>query len=302
MDLRLSGRASAWLGAVLFLLLCLAAPANALDSAPPPGAAPALATLSVALWPEYDRPEMLVIYWGEFADDVSLPVAVEWRIPATAGGPSALAANDPEKGLLNLDYTSREEGDWLVLSFELSTPGFQVEYYAPLVESGDERSYVFAYPGDYPVWAFSLSAQQPRTAQQFALEPAASAVSEGADGLTYHEVQGVPLAQGEARSWTVRYVKADALLSSPAEEPAQAAATPPPAGAAGTGDSTVWIFLIAFVALAAVGAGAFWLGRRSGSSPSEGAEGQAPYCHVCGARIPVDARFCPKCAAPVRDR
>ncbi len=302
MNLRSSGGAISSLVAALLLFVCLAAPVAAQDSTPAAGGEATLASLSVALWPEYDRPEMLVIYWGEFASGASLPVAVEWRIPAAAGGPSALAADDPEKGLLNLEYTSRVEGDWLVLSFELATRGFQLEYYAPLVASGDEKTYGFTYPGDYPVTAFSLSAQVPRTAQGFSLDPPANSVTEGSEGLTYHEVQPVAIAAGVAKSWTVRYVKTDALLSGSSQPPEEATVTLQPTDSGGSGNSTVWIFLIAFIALVAVGAGAFWLGRRaSGPSGPEG-EVQAAYCHLCGARVPRDARFCPKCSAPVRDR
>jgi hypothetical protein len=68
-------------------------------------------------------------------------------------------------------------------------------------------------------------------------------------------------------------------------------------------NSTAWIFLIAFIALVGVGAGAFWLGRRASGAPApEGADGRLHYCHVCGAPMPADARFCPKCAAPRRER
>jgi len=303
MNLRSSCGGISSLVTALLVFACLGAPAAAQDSTPAAGGEPTLASLSVALWPEYDRPEMLVIYWGEFTPDVSLPVAVEWRIPASAGGPSALAADDPEKGLLNLEYTSRVDGDWMVLSFELATSGFQLEYYAPLTTSGDEKTYGFTYPGDYPVTAFSLSAQVPRTAQGFTLDPPADSVTEGSEGLTYHELQTVAIAAGGTKSWTVRYVKADTLLSGPSQPAEGAAVTSQPEADGGTGNSTVWIFLIAFIALVAVGAGAFWLGRRSsGPSGPDGGEAQVAYCHLCGARVPRDARFCPKCSAPVRDR
>ena len=267
------------------------------------GAAPTLSSLSIAIWPEYDRPEVLVIYWGEFAPDVALPVPVRWRIPAAAGAPSAVAGVDSQGNKLNQSYTSQVEGDWLVLSFELSTRAFQIEYYAPYVTTGEERSFAFTYPGDYPVTAFSLEAQAPRTAQSFALEPAAASPRQGEDGLTYYQVQGLSLAQEESRSWTVRYAKSDSTLSLSQTLPLEATAAVPAGASGGEGSSTVWIFLIAFIALVAVGAGAFWLGRRAtGPASSEGVEAELAFCHVCGARLPKDARFCPKCSAPVRGR
>ena len=50
-----------------------------------------LAYLQVDLWPEYDRPEMLVILRASLAADVSLPVDVTFRIPAAVGDPNAVA-------------------------------------------------------------------------------------------------------------------------------------------------------------------------------------------------------------------
>ncbi|HNS51392.1 MAG TPA: zinc ribbon domain-containing protein [Anaerolineae bacterium] len=279
---------------------CLAAPSS---SAQTPGTSmeTTLASLSVALWPEYDAPEMLVICWGELAADVSLPTTVEWRIPAAAERPSALAADDPERGLINLDFETRQEGEWLVVSFLLDSSGFQIEYYAPLAQSGDERSYVFTYPANYAVTAFSLSAQQPRTARAFTLDPPATSVSTGTDGLTYHEVAVGSLAQGGPESWVIRYLKSDESLSSGARSSAPTTPLPATVGQ-GAGSSTAWIFLIAFIAVVAVGAGAFWLGRRSGPSPVDGGEVDASFCHSCGARVPRDARYCPKCSAAVRGR
>lgn len=52
---------------------------------------PSLSNLEVALWPEFDRPEVLVIYRGLFAPETPLPLLVEIRIPARAGEPTAMA-------------------------------------------------------------------------------------------------------------------------------------------------------------------------------------------------------------------
>ena len=306
----LMGRVILSLVAWLFLLTSLVAPVLAQDAMPASGATPALASLDIGLWPEYDRPGMLVISRGEFAPEVPMPLTVEWRIPADSGAPSAVAAVDPQQGLVNQQNTTRVEGDWLVISFELTTPAFQVEYYAPLTTSGDHRSFVYTYSGDYPVTAFSLEAQVPPTAREFVLDPpAASVTQDSSDGLTYHRIQAVALAQREARSWTVRYLKTGSALTAatPGQPrgaaPTQATALDVAAASTGASNSTAWIFLIAFIALVGVGAGAFWLGRMASGAPaSEGGEGRPLYCHVCGAPMPADARFCPKCAAPVRER
>ena len=46
----------------------------------------------VILWPEYDRPNILVINKVRFTDETSLPATVSLVIPKTAGEPHAVAA------------------------------------------------------------------------------------------------------------------------------------------------------------------------------------------------------------------
>jgi len=43
---------------------------------------PAIDNLVVQLWPEYDRPETLIIYQGQLVADASLPTTLTFEIPA----------------------------------------------------------------------------------------------------------------------------------------------------------------------------------------------------------------------------
>ena len=294
--------------------------------------APTIATLDISLWPEYDRPEMLVIYRGLFASDTQLPVSVEIPIPASAGAPSAVAYVDEVGNRLNQAYTTRVEGDELVVSFELSALGFQVEYYDALsIDDNGRREYTLDYSTSFEVAALSVEFQVPPTARSFGLEPPASSVQPQGDGLTYHTVQHGQVASGEDLGWTASYEKDDEALTA---APATGAAAPEapaaaPAAPATTGTSTALVFVIAFAALAAVGAVAFWLGRRTqpipepparkqkrrgsgrgdgGRRDSVGGSAQIPspspwtlYCHQCGAQLRADSAFCHKCGAAARE-
>jgi hypothetical protein len=288
--------------------------------------APLLSDLQISLWPEYDRPEVLVIYRGLFAEDSPLPIPVEISIPAEVGQPTAVAYIGEGGERLNQQYTTRVSGDWLVVAFELSTLGFQLEYYDALpADAEGQREYSYAYTADYPTTDLNLDFQVPPTAQGFVLEPPADSVITESDGLVYHLVNAGALAQGEERSWKFAYQKDNEELTVSAF--VQPETTAPAAGgaAADTDNSTVLIFLVAFVALIAVGAAAFWLGRRTqplkpeplastrpkrrgsgrGSQmprqrpPSSGGE-EALFCHHCGAELRADSGFCHKCGTPVR--
>jgi len=299
------------IGTSIILILCLAilaGPSLAQD-------APEVANLEIALWPEFDRPDMLVIYQGSFAPETALPLAVEFRIPAGAGEPSAVAYVDESGQRFNQQYTSRIEGDERVISFELTTLGFQLEYYDTLdIDSSGQREYTLDYAADYDTALLSINVQVPPTAENFQMEPPSDSVRPESDGLTYHLAQVESLAQGESTSWTVRYDKADADLTESMLAPSQPTLTPSPA-ATGSGDgSTVLIFLVAFVGLVAVGAGAFWLGQRTQSPASQGPAprsqkrrgsgrsggGRTIFCHKCGAHLRSDSDFCHKCGAAVR--
>jgi hypothetical protein len=72
---------------LLILALCvvvLVGSAQAQDTPTSSEMPPVLSTLEVSLWPEFDRPDVLVINRGLLAADAGLPAPVEIRIPASA--------------------------------------------------------------------------------------------------------------------------------------------------------------------------------------------------------------------------
>ncbi|MGC9333742.1 MAG: zinc ribbon domain-containing protein [Anaerolineae bacterium] len=294
----------------LVLVLCLAVLAG------PSWAqeAPALEVLEISLWPEFDRPDMLVIYRGFFAEGRTLPVPVDIRIPASVGAPTAVAFVDEAGERLNQQYTTRLDGDALVVSFELPTLGFQLEYYDTLSKGADaQREYAYTYTADYAIEALTVKFQVPPTATAYTVQPAADAVAP-ADGLLYHVVQAGSVNLGESMSWLLSYTKADSTLTVSAFAESQQP-MPTPAVAPVSGDSsTTVVFVISFVALVGVGAGAFWLGRRTQPPPGEAAPASrrrsspspgrrsAQYCHKCGAQLRADSDFCHRCGAEVRER
>jgi hypothetical protein len=304
---------------ILTLVLTLAALAGSTQAQE----RPTLSNLEINLWPEFDRPEVLVIYRGLLAADTPLPVPMEIHLPARVGQPSAVAYVGDGDQRFNQEHTTRVEGDSLVVSFELATPGFQIEYYDTLpVDSAGQRTYEYVYAADYLVTDLNLEFQVPPTAEEFVLEPAADLVTEKSDGLTYHLAQVGPVEQDETSSWTFAYQKADSDLTVSGFVQPETAQPAAPPQAEDTVDSTIWIFLVAFVALIGVGLAAFWLGRRAqpppppaprpkrrGSGRGEQARSQrgplpgsqeALFCHQCGAELRHDSEFCHRCGTPVR--
>ena len=277
--------------------------------------------LKISLWPEYDQPSLLVMYRGRFAADSSLPLPVEFRIPAEVGRPHAVAFLDEQGNPRDLGYTTRAEGDWLVLAFELPTPGFQLEYYAPLPGSPapGQRTFTYTYRADYAVTTLDLEVQEPLGTQGFKLEPPADSVIQEADGLSYHLATASSLRQNDTVTWSVSYEKIDSGLTAEAFQPAETPTEviPPTAPGENKGVSGILIAVLGVIALGAVGVGAFWLGKRSQPAPPPAALGKrrrggqrrrpgqstrqdTGFCYQCGTRLRSGADFCQQCGAAVR--
>jgi hypothetical protein len=277
-----------------------------------------LSDLEISLWPEFDRPEVLVIYRGLLSSDTQLPASVEIAVPARAGQPTAVAYVGEGGQRLNQAYTTRMEGESLIVSFTLETLGFQLEYYDALpIDATGQRQYTFTYIADYGLSSLNLDFQVPPTAEGFSLEPAADVSTTESDGLQYQLVNAGAMAPNEERTWTFRYQKDSDTLTQDSLAPVVPTTAAPAAPVDEQDNSIVLIFLVAFVALVAVGAGAFWLGSRtrpveepspvkqykrrgSGRGERASALGGSLFCHQCGAGLRPDSDFCHKCGAAVR--
>ena len=128
------------------------------------------ASVEVDLWPEYDQPNMLVIYRGTLPADTPLPATLTLRVPARVGAPFAVAYDDGSGGLMEAGYSTSIDGDWLAVTLETPTPNFQLEYYDDLERAGERRSYTFDWPGDYAVEQLSVLLLPPQGASEIQTE------------------------------------------------------------------------------------------------------------------------------------
>src|SRR3990172_4316995 len=111
---------------LLFILALLLIPAAARAQE-----APGFSSLEIDLWPEYDRPDVLVIYKGVLSPQTTLPAKLTLRIPVAAGEPTAVAVGADPGSVADVMHTSQINGDWLEVSFVAAMPAIQFEYYEP---------------------------------------------------------------------------------------------------------------------------------------------------------------------------
>jgi len=222
-----------------------------------------LATLEIALWPEFDQPSMLVILNGQLATGVTLPASLTVHLPAAAGRPNAVAVVDANGGLFETPYTTTQAGGDIIIAFTTSTAGFRVEYYDPsLVINGEARSFGLRWKTDLPIQAVTVRVQQPVEARGLTGRPALTAAGVGDYGLSYYTAALGPAAAGSSVSFDLGYSKTGSALSATAVANTAGAASAPagtPAAATASGQSSTLPVLLLMVALVGAGvAGYFW--------------------------------------------
>jgi hypothetical protein len=273
---------------------------------------PRLARLEIGIWPEFDRPAALVLLRGELAADVPLPATVPLHIPASSGGPSAVASAAEEGGnLVNTTYEVTEDEDSLLLTITAPDPFFHVEFYDPLATDSPEREYAYVWPGDLPVDQLSVRVQEPAGASGLSVEPDLGPGIIEADGLVYHSADLGSFEAGDTLDIQVSYRKTDPRTSL---EILSAAA-----GTESDGGFPSWLVPAIVAALAALAVGGFiyWRSqrqpvpvrqepgpgaRRGGKAgrPSAQATGRQAFCTQCGHPLEAGDRFCSRCGTKVR--
>ena len=262
---------------------------------------PRLASVSIEIWPEFDRPAALVIVRGAIAEGVKLPAQLSLRLPASSGGPAAVAYSASADGnLLNLRYEHAPSGAYTIVKFEAPERFFHVEFYDPMTTGDPARTFRYAWAGDFAADRATVVVQEPASAQGLVTDPELKELSSGAAGLNYRMGDIGSLASGKAVPITIKYTKSDARSSVDIKgiRTAQAAAPASPAvqpsSASDAAHLPMWALpMAALVTLAATGVLLLALVRRRQVGRS------AAYCTKCGAPLAPGNDYCGKCGAKV---
>jgi hypothetical protein len=280
--------------------------------------------VEIDIWPEYDHPEVLVIYHVKLPANVSLPAEVTLRIPAIVGKPHAVAVRQMDGALLNAVYEQQVDGEWAVITITATMPEIQLEYYDPqIVIDGGLRHFTFDWLGDYATDLMRIVIQQPIGASQMSVEPDLGSFGQyQGDPMQYYTMDvGSPNA-GETVSVELTYFKDSDILSI---ESLQVQPSAPITGNTSTQSNWVRIlpWLIGGLGVLLLLGGGLWYWRmnavdppsaskkrrrkseRSIKSPEQAAaqndsDTQSNYCHQCGKRAAAGDRFCRVCGTKLR--
>lgn len=312
---------------VIFLILFLLPVATVLAQTPPQ-----IDDLNVALWPEYDRADVLVVYHVKLNPSTPLPAQLTFQLPGYIQEMFAVAV-ERDGQLMNVpaeEMNLRHDGDYLFLTFSATETNIQFEYYDPVIltKDGAARQLAYKFYAPYNLENVKFDLQQPVEAQDFVVTPTSSNTFTGANGLTYSAVQVGKLTAGDPFEITATYQRPTDALSvdslpasaplsapAPAQQPqlAEAASTPPYLG---------YGLIGAGVVLLLATGGYWWMQNkksklayapaprrqsrrkkfkksRNDGSGSLAASGGG-YCYNCGAAMRRDANFCHACGAQRR--
>ncbi len=303
---------------ILILLAAFVLPATGSAQAPLK-----LSSLEINIWPEYDKPSVLVIYNISLPSNVNPPVNISLRIPASAGEPNGVAAVQVDGTLLKLDYTLKAEGDWIAVNFTATMPEEQVEYYDPsLSKQGDTRHFVYTWPGDYAVDSLTVQVQQPYGASNMQITPKQLGNGVVNSDLTYYTISEGSVKAEQTFNISVSYQKPDDSLSSqhlqvlpsaPITDTTKGRVELLPTNST----NTILIVSAMIIGLSLVGGGIYWYfqssnrevkqsprrrGRRTPSpemSDIPMGEGIV-YCQQCGNRAGPGDQFCRACGVKLR--
>lgn len=320
---------------LLIFILLLGGQAAALAQSPPVQ----LKSLQIELWPEFDRPETLVIYRGELGAATALPTKLTFQLPGYVED-FHVVATEQNGVLVEVQRESiewRKEGDTRLITFSTFSPKFDLEYYDPriLTKEGQQRQLQFDFVAPYPVETATFQVQEPAQAEAFAMTPPSTSTFTGHDGLKYDTVEIAGLGSGEAFKLSAGYkrrtdsLSAELLGSNTAEH---AQDLPAVAEAPAPENLILGYILIGVGAVLLLGVGGYWwwsrqthgvlaqpqprarrvtsrLKRSNKPKPVESTDQPQPpaaspestnFCYRCGTPLRDDSNFCHICGAERR--
>ena len=261
---------------------------------------PTIENLTVQLWPEFDRPEMLVMYTFSLSEGSTLPTDLKIRVPANAD--LTAVAKDGADVPINVPYDAPiKEGDWIVVTLTITDlETYRVEYYAPIEKNGETREFDFVWQSDYAVRNLNVEFQQPSSATALQIVPLLPTISALANGNSYYRGEFAGVSANEIFSFSMSYNKEDEALMPVqiSEMEDNLFSDSLPMVLVGVGVVMIVGGILYFV-LSGRYSGKPIPRKRHSPSVSGGLQG-VTYCHECGKRARSGDKFCRSCGAKLR--
>ena len=269
-----------------------------------------LDSMSIDLWPEFDRPSMLVIQQFVLSEETSLPATVTLRFP-TEGNLVAVAVESNGE-LFNKNFSGpAEQGDWQAITINVdSYDPHRVEYYQPLTRDGNTRQFQYQWFGDYYVEEFAVSVLVPGDSTELTTDPVLQNITTTQDGSAISgTVTKNDLRMGNSFRFELEYQRTSDTLTDQSQSNQIQPSDPVSEDTPGRVSITNLPLIIGAFGLALIGIALFsyWRSTQTAESKPRKRRHQAridpvdeAYCHECGARANPGDRFCRTCGSRLR--
>jgi hypothetical protein len=194
------------------------------------------------------------------------------------------------------------------LELNLPVPHFFVEFYYNPFDQGAAKRFTYTTPSTYPIAWLEVDIQQPVLATNFTTDPRPMRQEQDRQGFTSHLFVYRDMGVGEAKSFTVSYVRTAVKPSVSKGQSAPAVVAQPPSAGMSMG---MVLGILAGAAVAFGGSVWLWTGyqRRRTAPPAYPTEiytGEQEaisvpnFCANCGTKLQSWYRFCSGCGRTLR--
>ncbi|MCJ7566473.1 MAG: hypothetical protein MUO58_02915 [Anaerolineales bacterium] len=197
--------------AIILLLLLMLSPSKGIAQSEGQ-----LESLKISLWPEYDRPGVLVLYEARLSPDTESPAVLRIPLPEMVDAPHAVAAWYPDGQLDdNVEWHVVQEGAQAFLDVETPTTGVWVEFYSALDVQDANRSFDFLIPGGIEIANLVVEVKHPVGASDVRIVPEGR-VEADSNGLVSTYIDLGAQSSSDEQEITLSYIKpSSTLLSEP---------------------------------------------------------------------------------------
>jgi hypothetical protein len=199
---------SGWVGS-------LVTDSHASDPVSGNGASLKIGRMKVSIMPEYESPEVLVVYEGKFADKDAFPNQVTFTLPKGVTKLTDVCSLSPGGQHFCQLYEIINKGEYNETSVKLPYADFFIDFkYSPFnIKSGRfMRDFEYNIKMLYPIDVLEVSIQEPLRSKEFELLPKPMSKVNKKD-LDYHNYTLKDIKEGEDVRFKIKYIKDDAMPS-----------------------------------------------------------------------------------------
>jgi len=249
----------------------------------------------VELRPEYDSPDILIVYSVLLSEDLNYPVDITVNIPASSGGPSDVwEVIDGLPVATTFDLT--QEGDWISVNIKTESPLIYVDFYDPdFNNQSSTRSYTYRYPDGLISDVVNLVLWQPAETENFQTSISFPEISEDEFGTIFHMASINPDALDNYEI-DFSYIAAPNAAADLDSDFSLTDALPWAMGILGLGILAMGIYNLSSKSGSKVKSS-----KKKYANKGRGSNNKKnKFCHKCGAKIYSKDKFCSECGAKTR--